>query len=160
MPVACAELVPVLCTEMVPAFTTVLEAPLIVMPLLSEVMRPLLVTVVGVGPVIVMPGLVPPLTVPLLITAVVGGVVGLLMVTGPDVVPVGIMNVLVGVNFGPIPPNPLIFGPISNLLPAAPRARASDHPAASAMQAVKPTNIFIPSLQKFDSGTVPIGILD
>jgi hypothetical protein len=93
MPVATLELVlePVLevPTCMVPVLTIVLLGlPETDIPLVLDVIAPLLTMVVGVGPVMVTPVLVPPLIVPLFKTVVVGtGAVGLLMTTGPTVWP-------------------------------------------------------------------------
>jgi len=93
MPVATLELavVPVLevPTWMVPVLTIeLLELPETDTPLVLDVMAPLLMMVVGVGPVTVTPVLEPPLIVPLFITVVVGtGEVGLLITTGPTVWP-------------------------------------------------------------------------
>ena len=74
-------------TWMVPVLTIELpELPETDIPLVLDVIAPLLTIVVGVGPVIVTPVLAPPLIVPLFNTVVVGtGAVGLLMVTGPTV---------------------------------------------------------------------------
>ena len=91
MPVAMLELAlePVLDvpTWMVPVLT--IELPVLPetdIPLVLDVIAPLLTIVVGVGPVMVTPVLVPPLIVPLFITFVVGtGAVGLLITTGPTV---------------------------------------------------------------------------
>ena len=74
-------------TWMVPVLTIELpELPETEIPLVLDVMAPLLTIVVGVGPVMVTPVLAPPLIVPLFITLVVGtGEVGLLNTTGPTV---------------------------------------------------------------------------
>lgn len=74
-------------TWMVPVLTIeLLELPETDIPLVLDVIAPLLTIVVGVVPVIVTPVLAPPLIVPLFNTVVVGtGAVGLLMVTGPTV---------------------------------------------------------------------------
>lgn len=74
-------------TWMVPALTIELpELPETDIPLVLDVIAPLLTIVVGVGPVMVTPVLAPPLIVPLFITFVVGtGAVGLLITTGPTV---------------------------------------------------------------------------
>jgi len=74
-------------TWMVPVLT--IELPVLPetdIPLVLDVIAPLLTIVVGVGPVMVTPVLVPPLIAPLFITFVVGtGAVGLLITTGPTV---------------------------------------------------------------------------
>jgi len=74
-------------TWMVPVLTIELpELPETDIPLVLDVIAPLLMIVVGVGPVMVTPVLAPPLIVPLFSTLVVGtGAVGLLMTTGPTV---------------------------------------------------------------------------
>jgi hypothetical protein len=74
-------------TWMVPVFTIeLLELPETDIPPVLDVIAPLLVIVVGVGPVMVTPVLAPPLIVPLFITLVVGtGEVGLAITTGPTV---------------------------------------------------------------------------
>ena len=76
-----------LVTLMVPVLTIeLLELPETDIPLVLDVIAPLLVIVVGVGPVTVTPVLAPPLMVPLFSTFVVGtGEVGLLITTGPTV---------------------------------------------------------------------------
>jgi len=82
-------LVPVLelLTSMVPVFTAeLLELPETDIAPVLDVIAPLLMIVVGVGPVMVTPVLAPPLIVPLFITLVVGtGEVGLCITTGPTV---------------------------------------------------------------------------